>query len=149
MTDWYVCRKGLPDGWTIETRTGERSPRKEYLFLDGVCVGSGTEYGNDFGPVAGLTSAQSDEVMRIFQGRRDYLDRARASLLVQREEQNRRDDADRQARARAALDAWNRRTPALGGSPSGGTVTLNNDPITVPVGDPVGYRRAPAKAEEE
>ena len=47
----------------------------------------------------------------------------------------------------AAIAAWNRRTPALGGSPSGGTVTLNNDPITVTVGDPVGYRRAPAKEE--
>ncbi len=46
-------------------------------------------------------------------------------------------------------DLVNRRAPALGGSPSGGTVTLNNDPITVTVGDPVGYRRAPAKAEGE
>ena len=44
-----------------------------------------------------------------------------------------------------AIAAWNRRAPSLGGSPSGGTVTLNNDPITVTVGDPVGYRRAPAK----
>ncbi len=47
----------------------------------------------------------------------------------------------------SAIAAWNRRVPALGGSPSGGTVTLNNDPITVTVGDPVGYRRTPAKEE--